>query len=203
MDRYQTLVQQVADLEAHLENLKAELRQYAEDTDRERAEAEARHRRRGIRALALIPAGVAGGIAVAKNNPIPSAVAGMTASVIIAALVVIPSHGEGIHSTTPGVIAGPELPVPAASTPTQRQHTARRTAARTPDQHAPVSVTAPHAPPQVQTVRLRPVRVPTHQPVDITPVAQPPTKAPNVSPTQACVVDVQLIGLHVPLLCRR
>lgn len=165
MDSYQRLIDKVADLEAELADLKLELREYAEDTDRDRAEEDADRRRRGMHSLALLPAVVAGGVAVAKQSPMASAAVALTASGIIGAVVLMPpGNGGAPHDTAPGVITGQQPPAQTDEVPPRR--TMRR-----PEAAPPVSVRPPRTVPDVQPSALALT-------VDLTPVRKHPPRHP-------------------------
>lgn len=154
-------------------------------------DAEARRRRRGMH-LAVIPAGL--GLAVAaKENPVASGIAALTASAIIGAIVLMPpGQGGDPRDTAPGVIAGPQAPASPPGHPRQE-----------PPPPPPVNLRpaptepSPQTPPKTQTADLRPA--PTRRgPVDVTPITEQQT--PDVA-RQACI-RVRVTGvLAVRLLC--
>jgi hypothetical protein len=162
-------------------------------------DAEARRRRRGMHALALIPAGIAGRAVIAKQNPVASGVLALTASAILGAIVLMPPGHGNPHDTAPGVIAGPEAPAPTA--PPERPESSREATppvSLRPERPAP----APQAPPQTQTIDLELVRVPApRRPVDVTPVTAQPEQMPMDMPRLACI-RVQVPGAVAVRLCR-
>jgi hypothetical protein len=195
MDRYERLVEKVADLEAHLKVLKAEMRQYAEDTDRDRAETEAQRRRWDMRFPTLIP------VVAATQSPVASAGVALIVSAIIGAIVVTHPGGGGVRDTEPGVIAGQRPPAPTAEALPPRD--LRRPEAAPPVSVRPVpSTPAPKSPPkaqtEVQTVDLKPVRR-SHQRLQ---PAAAPMSTEEASDPPACVVRVVVLNLRVRLKCR-
>lgn len=195
MDRYERLVEKVADLEAHLKALKAEMRQYAEDTDRDRAETEAQRRRWDMRFPTLIP------VVAATQSPVASAGVALIVSAIIGAIVVTHPGGGGVRDTEPGVIAGQRPPAPTAEALPPRD--LRRPEAAPPVSVRPVPRTpAPKSPPkaqtEVQTVDLKPVRR-SHQ--RLQPAAAPMSTEETIN-RPSCVVRVVVLDLRVRLQCR-
>lgn len=188
MDRYQRLIDKVANLEALLAELKVELREYAEDTDRDQAETEAHRRRRDMRFPTLIP------VVAVTQSPVASAGVALIVSAIIGAIVVHPGGGVP-RDTAPGVIAGQQPPA-AAMEPRPPRSLTR------PKEPAPVSIRpvrkkpAPQQAPKAQTVGLTPVRA-TTPPVTRNTV---PMRATTDRPP--CVARVGVLDFHVRLRCR-
>lgn len=196
MDSRQQLRQWLAELKVIVARMEAELDKHDEDTDRSQAETEAKRRRRGMHSMALLPAVVAGGAAVAKQSPVASAAIALTASAVIGAMVVTHPGGSGPHDTAPGVIAGRRPPAPTADALPPRQM--RRPEAVPPLKIRPArNSPAPQPKAAPQTVDLKPVRaLPPRRPAD----GAPMSAMRETADRPAHGVRVRALGLRVRLM---
>lgn len=199
MDSHQQLRQWLAEVKVIVARMEAELDKHDEDTGRNRAETEAKRRRRGMHSMAIIPAAV-GTLATAakQQSPVASAAVALTASAIIGAMVVTHPGGGVTRDTESGVIAGQRPPATAMEPRPPRSLTR-------PKEPAPVSIRpvrkkpAPQPPPKVQTVDLKPVRAPTRA---VTRNTAPMSAMRATADRPACAADLRLVKIARVRLCR-